>query len=331
MDRWNGILRVKLNPNCNNYFSVAASLCFSPSSKTLIVPSANAIFFTGDRVEGTGNPVIERLSNKQNIADILVSKYQNLGVSVNAWVVEASTFNGPFAVYKEFIPSVNSWGEPKCYKPDGFPASSTTVLLLSSCLEEVKKVLTGGQQETPQTRVSTSSFREPRTIIFGFSKGGTILNQLITEFAHLKCDPLSVSQVTREGVGGNYSDIQEEYQIISGSEERLINSITEIHYVDVGLNSAGAYLTDNSVIENIAEKVRNRALGIRFALHGTPRQWCDSRRPWIANEKDKLLQLLEGVAQKTAGIIQVSERFYLANMLPNLQMHFEIIEILDIS
>ena len=98
------------------------------------MPSANAIFFSGDRVLGTGNPVIERLSDLQNIAEILVSK---IGGSVNAWVVEASMFNGPFASYKDFIPSVNQRGEPKSYDPTGFPASRATVSLLSNCLKEV--------------------------------------------------------------------------------------------------------------------------------------------------------------------------------------------------
>lgn len=98
------------------------------------VPSANAIFFNGDRVEGSGNLVIERLSDIQKIAEILVSKF---GSTVNAWVVEASTFNGSFAVYKDFIPTVNLNGEPKSYKAMGFPASSSIVLLLSNCLNEV--------------------------------------------------------------------------------------------------------------------------------------------------------------------------------------------------
>ena len=99
------------------------------------VPSANAIFFNGDCVQGTGNSVIERLSNVEEIVEILVSKF---GGSVNAWVVEASTFNGPFAVYKDFIPSVNQWGDPKSYSPKGFPASTSTVSLLSNCLEAVR-------------------------------------------------------------------------------------------------------------------------------------------------------------------------------------------------
>lgn len=101
------------------------------------VPTANAILFIGDRVEGTGNPVIERLSNIQNIAEILVSKF---GASVNAWVIEASTFNGPFALYNEFIQSLNQWGEPQCYNYNGFPASTSVVTLLSNFLKEVCSV-----------------------------------------------------------------------------------------------------------------------------------------------------------------------------------------------
>lgn len=98
------------------------------------MPSANVIFFNGDRVEGTGNPVIEKLSNPQNISEILVSKF---GARVNAWVVDAPIFNGPFAIYKDFIPNVNQNGEPISYDATGFPASSSIVLLLYNCLKEV--------------------------------------------------------------------------------------------------------------------------------------------------------------------------------------------------
>ncbi|XP_021802265.1 uncharacterized protein LOC110746355 isoform X1 [Prunus avium] len=134
MDRWHGVLKVPLNPNARTYYRVAASLCLSRTSKTLTAPSANAIFFNGDRVAGTGNPVIERLSDLQNIAEILVSK---IGESTNAWVIDASVFNGPFAVYRDFVPSVNQWGEPKSYCPVGSPAFESIISLLSSCLQEV--------------------------------------------------------------------------------------------------------------------------------------------------------------------------------------------------
>lgn len=105
------------------------------------VPTANAIFFNGDRVEGTCNPVIERLSDIQNIAEILVSK---LGPSINTWVIEASTFNGPFAVYKVFIQSLNQWGEPQSYRANGYPASTSVITLLSNFLIEVASVVLFG-------------------------------------------------------------------------------------------------------------------------------------------------------------------------------------------
>lgn len=98
------------------------------------MPSQNAIFFSGDRVQGTGNPVIEKLSNLQTIAETLVSK---LGDTTNAWVIEASTFKGPFAVYKDFVPSVDRLGEPQSYDATGFPASKSVALLLSNCLKQV--------------------------------------------------------------------------------------------------------------------------------------------------------------------------------------------------
>jgi hypothetical protein len=99
------------------------------------VPIAIAIFFCGDRVERTGNTVIEKLSDLQKLSEIIVSKF---GPSINAWVIEAYVFNGPFAVYKDFIPSLNQYGEPRSYHPTGFPASTSTVSLLSNCLQEVR-------------------------------------------------------------------------------------------------------------------------------------------------------------------------------------------------
>ncbi|KAL4600063.1 hypothetical protein ACB092_11G171100 [Castanea dentata] len=329
MDRWIGVLKVPLGLNSGIYYRVAASLCLSPTTKNLAVPSANAIFFNGDRIEGTGIPVIERLSDLQNIAEILVSKF---GGSINAWVVVASVFNGPFAVYKDFIPSVNQWGEPKSYSPVGFPASRTTVSLLSNCLEEVKKIIPGRQKEQSPASISASHLPQPKTFILGFSKGGTVLNQLVTELSFSDVRFTGNSPHTEEQSTSNkYSNFTEEIKIIPNTEEGLLNSITEIHYVDVGLNSSGAYLTDHDAIERISKRLTEGGKGIRFVLHGTPRQWCDSRRVWICNEKDKLVRMLESEADRSGGKLQVCERLYFAQRPPDLQMHFEIIENLDVN
>ncbi|XP_021280817.1 uncharacterized protein LOC110414076 [Herrania umbratica] len=326
MDRWSGVLKVRLDPNSRNYYRVAASLCYSSTSKSLIVPCQNAIFFNGDRVEGTRNPVVERLSDLPKIAEVLVSKF---GGSINAWVIEASIFNGPFAVYKDFIPSVNRYGEPKSYAPVGFPASTSTVSILSNCFEQAKNVISSGQRDPCSTCTSPS---QPKTLILGFSKGGTVVNQLVTELGSLEYKSLANPTYVREQpVVKELSGGQGEVQIIPRTKEGLLNSISEIHYVDVGLNSSGAYITDQNVTRRISKRLADGAPGIRFLLHGTPRQWCDSRRDWIRHEKDKLCRLLESETQKSGGKLKVCERFYFADRLPDMQMHFEVIEEMDIS
>ncbi|KAM7512175.1 hypothetical protein LguiB_011050 [Lonicera macranthoides] len=323
MERWSGILRVPLYPNSRACYKVAVSLCLSSSSKTPTVPSANAIFFNGDRVEGTGNPVIERLSDLSRIAEVLVSK---LGVSVNAWVIDASNFNGPFAIYKDFIPSVNKWGEPQSYDATGFPASTSIASLLLNCVKEAENAIPEPREHN-QDGVSTSDLDQPKTLLFGFSKGGTVLNQLLSELGSLE----SKSTENPCLANGLHTPTKNNNPITPTSKEALLNSIAEIHYVDVGLNSSGAYLSDRNVIEGICKRVTQGGSGIRFVFHGTPRQWCDSMRVWIREEKDTLVRLLKLKAERSAGRLEVCERIYFAGKTANLQMHFEVIEVMDVS
>ncbi|KAL7120974.1 hypothetical protein ACP275_02G155200 [Erythranthe tilingii] len=320
MDRWNGVLKIQLPPNSSTFYRVAASLGLS-SPKNLAVPFGNAIFFTGDRVEGTGNPVIERLSDPQTIAEILVSKF---GGSVNAFVVEASEFNGSFAVYKDFIPTVNEYGEPKSYDATGFPASTSLVLLLTRFLAEAKNIILGKQKEAYLYEASPSAFScKPKTALLGFSKGGTVLNQLITEFAFSEIQSTQIpSQLNKK----------EDDSFIPTSKEGLFESISEIHYVDVGLNVEGAYLTDKDAIDRISARIAQRESGIfRFLFHGTPRQWRDERRIWIRKEKDTLVRLLKKTAHTNMGKLHLCERLYFPRKNPDLQMHFEIIDVMDVS
>lgn len=184
---------------------------------------------------------------------------------------------------------------------------------------QAKNMIHRGRQEpshvsTPLTP-SVSSTPAAKTIIIGFSKGGTVLNQLLTEVAHAK--------IETQGV-------YEEKPIFPTSKESFLSSISDFHYVDVGLNSFGAYLNDEFVIKKISENLSQCTNGICIALHGTPRQWCDSRRLWIRNEKERLKQLLEDEACRSGGKLQVYERFYFADRSPDMQMHFEIIENLDL-
>ncbi|PNX55730.1 hypothetical protein L195_g049360 [Trifolium pratense] len=121
-----------------------------------------------------------------------------------------------------------------------------------------KNRLRKASRDTP-----SCSFHQPKTFILGFSKGGTVLNQIVTELGFL-------------GSGFNVNSA-EEICIIPKTKEALLNSISEIHYVDVGLKSTGAYLTNHDTFERIAKRLMQGAHQICFVLHGTPRQWTDKQ------------------------------------------------------
>lgn len=180
-------------------------------------------------------------------------------------------------------------------------------------------------REEGQLSTQHASSCIPRTIILGFSKGGVVLNQLVTElgYSDIKCTEDLPKPASFPGTTEN--------QIVPLSRESFLDSITEIHYVDVGLNSPGAYVTDGAVIERIAKQLIERDKYICFVLHGTPRQWSDIRRPWIREEKDKFRQILACEGQKSNGKLKVYENTYFSEVFPSLQMHFEIIEQLVVS
>jgi hypothetical protein len=148
---------------------------------------------------------------------------------------------------------------------------------------QVKKIISERQVDTP-----SCCFHQPKTIILGFSKGGTVLNQIVTELGFADIE-------------SNVSSVDEEISIVPQTKEALLNSISQIHYVDVGLNSTGAYLTNHDVFQRISKRLIQGACKLRFVLHGTPRQWTDEQRDWIRKEKDKMLLLLELEAGKSKG------------------------------
>ncbi|KAM0934254.1 hypothetical protein DsansV1_C32g0222101 [Dioscorea sansibarensis] len=330
MERWSGVVRISLDSSSGvaPFFTVGASLLLSSSSQTLAVPSVNAIFFYGDRVDRTGNPVIERLSDPQHIAQVLVSK---LGTTANAWVIGASSFTGPFAVYKELVPSVDRFGDPNCYDPTGFPALTSTAAILAKAVQEVETIISNGRSRprTSDIHVLLSPTSRPKTVLLGFSKGGIVINQILTELAHLTPESTGILADKKEPSIEVHHNIMDHF--CPTSKDSLLAGISEIHYVDVGLNSSGAYMNNQTTIKKALQCLLSYHSTIRFILHGTPRQWSDKNRQWIRKEKDILLQLLRTEADNSEDRIQVKERLYFDAMPPGLQMHFAIIEKLDVS
>ncbi|KAK3154798.1 hypothetical protein QOZ80_2BG0195200 [Eleusine coracana subsp. coracana] len=295
MDRWTGVIHVALSRGGPS-FRIAASLILSATNK-LAVPRANAILFTGDRVRGTGDPTIERLSDAAYLARVLAGK---LSGDTNAWVIDAARFAGPFAVYRELVPSVDAAGDPKGYDPTGFPAAAGIASILTHSIAEIQNKISGRSSEDSSDNQhpteSWSSSRPPTTIILGFRPSQSHLNN----------------------------------DLVPTSTTNVLSSISEYHYVDVGLNCAGAYITDGEIIKEIANHVLRTTSNLRFVLHGTPRQWSDPNRLWIRKEKDLMLQLLRDEAQRCEGRLVPSEKIYFDGRPRNLRMHFEILEAMNI-
>lgn len=292
MERWTGVLHVPLSQG-GPLFRVAASLILAPS-KALAVPRANAILFTGDRVPGTGEPAIERLSDAAYLAKLLAGK---LAREANAWVVDAACFAGPFAVYRELVPSVDAVGDPERYDPTGLPAAAGVADILAHCIREIQyKVMRGSLNDSAGNQEPTASLlpsSAPKTIILGFSKGGVVVNQLVTELSYW------ASKSAKSSVDvSQRSPPLLTCDLFPATASDVLSSISEFHYLDVGLNCAGAYTTDHATIKGIASYVSQTTDNLRFGLHGTPRQWSDPNRPWILAEKNTMLWLLQDEANK---------------------------------
>jgi hypothetical protein len=183
--------------------------------------------------------------------------------------------------------------------------------------------LTGTQHPTEPW----SSSCPPTTIILGFSKGGVVVNQLVTE---LSCWTSESTNNSVDVPGPNPSHLTHNI-LVPLSATGVLSSISEYHYVDVGLSCVGAYITDHEIIKEIANYVLRANNNLRFVLHGTPRQWSDPDRLWIQKEKDTMLQVLRDEAQRCEGRLVPSEKIYFDGRPHSLRMHFEILEAMDMS
>jgi hypothetical protein len=135
---------------------------------------------------------------------------------------------------------------------------------------------------------------EPPIIAVGYSKGGLVLNQVLTEIASLPHDE------TRPDLDG---------------VALLLKRIRIVHDLDVGAPRAGAYLVDQSVFDALAQ----RTLPPCVCLHGTPRQWRDSDQAWLEAERVEFMGGLQ------ASGVPCVERLYLDTEPVGFAMHFGVV------
>ncbi|KAH7290986.1 hypothetical protein KP509_30G071600 [Ceratopteris richardii] len=190
----------------------------------------------------------------------------------------------------------------------------------------------GGQQvdkknENQQELRKDPQVSLPQTLLFGFSKGGVVLNQLLSELSFaFRSMQNHGRERTMERHESNQSPRPQEV-ICPATSEGFLSSIVEVHFLDVGLNCRGAYQTNVDVLEGVVAGAGTANEYLRLGFHGTPRQWSDPYRHWIADEKDFCISFLRKKAdEKGNAKFRTTEKLYFEHTRPSLQMHFEILE-----
>ncbi|EKX54170.1 hypothetical protein GUITHDRAFT_132566 [Guillardia theta CCMP2712] len=280
-------------------------------------PASTVVFFGGDILSimmilalTADDEDILRLSKPENIIALLQEKFkspargsQNFTVGnecVNVFVIEPTRVqDGVWSCFDNFMESTRS-GEPT----KGYAQQGKALLQLSSLLRSTMRSVPEIEKELCDLG---------RTVLVGFSKGGVVLNQMLAELsAGTAKSSSSELQLQEDGdmSNGNSQD---------DSEKRVL--IDEVHYVDAGLNSRGAYLTHPEIIEsdgsdNAFVPADMRARQICRACRSIGEIEPSRRRKWVGDEKDRMVALMR------KNKMSVTERIYMEEEEASLAMHF---------
>ncbi|KAG1671282.1 hypothetical protein FOA52_010853 [Chlamydomonas sp. UWO 241] len=298
-------------------------------------PSSCLLFFEGDQIldEDTREELGDALLSPQAHLDAMVAK-----AGPGAWVgVVGPSRVTPegFSAYENLLPRLTATGEPIGYDARGYKAGTHLASLLStasSACSSSGSSITAPGHPPPQLLL----LGLPLTLV-GFSKAGTVLNQVLIEMAAHE------AHAAGGGAAGGAPPAAQPRPSPTASSAperapsdaaRVLDSVTQVHYLDAGLNGAGVHMTDARHAESLG--ARSIRIPLTVAFHGTPRQWNDRRRPWIAAEKDRSVAVLRAAAAAAAGIeegggsgsrLTVTERVYFEGpgQRPSLRQHFEVI------
>ncbi|KAG2448358.1 hypothetical protein HYH02_006940 [Chlamydomonas schloesseri] len=223
-------------------------------------------------------------------------------------VMPTTVVAGGQACFGNFVCASTATGEPLGFKPQEYRATTHLHAILAASGVDVGTKDVGLE-------------------LVGFSKGAVVLNQLLTEMAWHEealansagggpagvpaaaaagtADPspspshgrssataaaspagLAVQYVAARGVAPGAAP-----RMAAPADARFLDSIRTVHFLDAGLNSRGVHITDVTVAHWLGR--RHQRLALDVWLHGTPRQWADRRRPWIAAEKTRFVELLK--------------------------------------
>ena len=132
-----------------------------------------------------------------------------------------------------------------------------------------------------------------------------VLNQLLSELAHTH--------------GGTSAAPPAADAVAAGA--KLLSRLRHVHYVDAGLPARGAHPTDAAVAAKLGALGRPH----RIFFHGTPRQWRDPSRPWLKEEMERAVAMLDEAGVPTAS------REYVSDAPLNLETHFRCVELFSLG
>ncbi len=173
-----------------------------------------------------------------------------------------------YASYDNFLVETSATGEPIRYAGGTFKAAGHLANLLAAASEGQSQQLLGLPCQ-----------------LVAFSKSGVVLNQILAEMAEMEASSTSGAQLERPAPRGTAPQASTSGACPAPAHVAL-DGIDSIHYLDCGLAGRGVHLTDPKAAEMLGERARRRPLAVHF--HGTPRQWADTRRPWIRQVRPHL-------------------------------------------
>jgi hypothetical protein len=289
-----------------------------PTKHSSDVARGIVLFFIGDYIQQAGShPDVTRLQQPSSIIEALQKRFPGSDILV----IAPSRYEGGCACYDNFLDG--KWdlmGEPM-RKTGGYQGTS---------LKAVRQLYSIVRNAYDQLDLSVSAEtveHESKPLwrpvyVVGFSKGGVVLNQLLTDIG-----TKGLELRNRQG--------DDELLYSHTSKFNMLLAIRQVHYLDVGLNCPGAYLTDIQTLENLGSFLemfhkpwedKGKCCPFEIGLHGTLRQWGgkDTRSKRLIAERDAMIH-----GCKAAGI-NIYMKLYAYDRCedPRLAMreHFKCIE-----
>lgn len=193
------------------------------------------------------------------------------------WVIRACKLHlNTFACYGNFV-TCNMFGVPS-YSHTEVTALSQTAHLLDQCI-----------RSHFEDSFHKELLEKPVAVV-GFSKGCSVLNQMLHEWNLLSSSPNNCQRT-----------------------EQFSSNITHLCWLDSGnCGHSGAWVTDSVCLTAVPQEVC-------FHVHTTPYQTNDKFRPWIGEEHATFVDHLKNNSRKHV------ERIHFEDEEPSLENHFKLL------